>query len=96
MTLGLFIAQIGSAALAARFTSDMEWPGSVMVGLGMLGRAELAFVVMDIAYVQNAILSIEAFYTLMITAFWLNILVPVTISLWKPYYVGSSGEEEEP
>jgi Kef-type K+ transport system membrane component KefB len=96
MTLGLFIAQIGSAALAARFTSGLEWPGSVMVGLGMLGRAELAFVVMDIAYVQNSILSIEAFYTLMLTAFWLNILVPVTISLWKPYYLGSSGEEEEP
>ncbi len=40
---------------------------------------------MDIAYVQNSILSTEAFYTLMLTAFWLNIAVPVTISLWKPY-----------
>ena len=39
----------------------------------MLGRAELAFVVMDIAYVQNPILSTEAFYTLMFTAFWLNV-----------------------
>ncbi len=25
------------------------------------------------------------FYALMFTAFWLNVSVPVTISLWKPY-----------
>ena len=56
-----------------------------MIGFGMLGRAELAFVVMDIAYVEKQILSTEAFYTLMATAFILNILVPITISLWKPY-----------
>ena len=63
----------------------MDWANSMMVGFGMLGRAELAFVVMDIAYVQNSILSTEAFYTLMFTAFWLNVSVPITISLWKPY-----------
>ncbi len=52
----------------------------------MLGRAELAFVVMDIAYVQNPVLSTEAFYTLMFTAFWLNVSVPISIRFWKPYY----------
>jgi hypothetical protein len=52
----------------------------------MLGRAELAFVVMDIAYTQNAILSTEAFYTLMATAFGLNVAVPICITWWKPYY----------
>ena len=52
--------------------------GSVMVGFGMLGRAELAFVVMNIAYVQNRILDTEAFYMLMITIFWLNVAVPIT------------------
>ncbi len=61
----------------------MKWPDSWLVGLGMLGRAELAFVVMDIAYVQNGILNTEAFYTLMFTAFWLNVSVPITINLWK-------------
>jgi len=86
LTLGLFFAQVASAAIAARYTGGMGWPGSVMIGFGMLGRAELAFVVMDIAYVQNQILPIEAFYTLMITAFWLNIAVPVTIKFWKPVY----------
>lgn len=59
---------------------------SLMIGFGMLGRAELAFVVMDIAYVQNSILNTQAFFTLMITAFVLNIAVPVTINWWRPYY----------
>jgi len=89
LTVCLVVAQITSAALAARYTGDMNWPGAVMIGFGMLGRAELAFVVMDIAYRQNAILPVDAFYTLMLTAFALNVLVPVTIRLWKPVYVRS-------
>lgn len=83
MTTGLFLGQTLSAALAARYTSTMSWPDSWLVGFGMLGRAELAFVVMDIAYVEYSILSTEAFYTLMFTAFWLNVAVPVTIALWR-------------
>lgn len=86
LTLGLFVAQIASAAIAARYTGGIGWPGSMMIGFGMLGRAELAFVVMDIAYVQHRIIPIDAFYTLMITAFFLNVAVPVTIKLWKPVY----------
>ena len=54
-----------------------------MIGFGMLGRAELAFVVMDIAYVQHNIMNTESFYTLMFTAFLLNISVPLTIRWWK-------------
>jgi Kef-type K+ transport system membrane component KefB len=88
MVAVIFVSQIASAGLAARYTSGMDWRSSVMIGFGMLGRAELAFVVMDIAYVQNQILTTEAFYTLMGTAFILNILVPVTIRLWKPVYQG--------
>jgi len=87
LTLCLIVAQVTSAGIAARYTGGMLFAGSVMVGLGMLGRAELAFVVMDIAYVQNKILSDDAFYTLMFTAFWLNIAVPLSIRWWKPYYV---------
>jgi Kef-type K+ transport system membrane component KefB len=86
LTTGMFIAQITSASLAARYTGKFSFHESMMIGFGMLGRAELAFVVMDIAYVQNQILSTEAFYTLMFTAFWLNVAVPITITLWKPYY----------
>ncbi|MDH5433873.1 MAG: cation:proton antiporter [Gammaproteobacteria bacterium] len=80
---GIFIGQTVSAALAARYTGKFDWPDSLMIGFGMLGRAELAFVVMEIAYVQYAIMTTEVFYTLMITTFLLNISVPLTIRWWK-------------
>ncbi|MDH3440293.1 MAG: cation:proton antiporter [Gammaproteobacteria bacterium] len=84
--IGLFVVQISSAGLAARYTGGMTWHQSLMIGLGMLGRAELAFVVMDIAFVQNEILPPDAFFTLMITAFFLNVAVPITIRWWRPFY----------
>jgi Kef-type K+ transport system membrane component KefB len=87
MTVGIFVFQVTSAALAARYTSGMKRAASIMIGFGMLGRAELAFVVIDIAYVQHDILNTEAFFTLMVTAFFLNILVPVCIGLWRPVYL---------
>jgi hypothetical protein len=52
----------------------------------MLGRAELAFVVLNIAYVQHHIITEHVFYTLMVTAFLLNVSVPVTIRWWKSKY----------
>ncbi len=86
LLVSLFIAQVTSASLAARYTGGLDWTDSVMVGFGMLGRAELAFVVIDIAYVEHRIINTEAFYTLMFTAFWLNVLVPLTIGYWKRFY----------
>ncbi len=88
LTTGMFVVQVTSAALAARYTGDFDFKESMMIGFGMLGRAELCFVVLDIAYVQHGILNTEAFFTLMVTAFWLNLAVPVTILLWKPYFEG--------
>lgn len=87
MTIGIAVIQVISAGLSAKYTSGMNNAESLMIGFGMLGRAELAFVVMDIAYVQYEIMPVEAFFTLMITAFFLNILVPVTITWWRPYYL---------
>ncbi|MGW8370423.1 MAG: cation:proton antiporter, partial [Gammaproteobacteria bacterium] len=95
MTTGLLLGQILSAAVAARYTSSMSWSDSWLIGIGMLGRAELAFVVMDIAYVEYQILSTEAFYTLMFTAFWLNVSVPLGISWWKRRY-GEATKSELP
>lgn len=89
LTVGILLAQVISAAIAARTTGNFAWHESILIGLGMLGRAELAFVVMDIGYVQNSIITTEAFYTLMATAFVLNVTVPVSIKLWKPYFEGS-------
>lgn len=86
MTLVLIITQVLSAGLAARFTANFDWPDSLLIGCGMLGRAELAFVVLDIAYVQNSILSTEAFYVLMFSAFWMNVMVPLSISQWKRFF----------
>ncbi len=88
MTAGVFSIQVLSASLAARFTGNYLWYESIMIGFGMLGRAELAFVVLDIGYVQNAIFTTAAFYTLMFTAFWLNIAVPLSIKYWRPYFMG--------
>jgi len=79
----IFVAQIMSAALAARYTGGFSWPESWLIGFGMLGRAELAFVVLNIAFVQYRIMTIEAFYTLMLTIFMLNCAVPIMIRFWK-------------
>ena len=80
----LFIGQTLSAGLAARYTGSFSWAESWLIGFGMLGRAELAFVVMDIAYTQRQIINEEMFYTLMATAFCLNVAVTLTIRWWKP------------
>jgi len=88
--IGLFFGQILSAGLAAKYTGGFDWSSSLMIGFGMLGRAELAFVVMDIAYVQNNIMTAEAFYTLMLVTFLLNCSVPLTIRWWKTkFYITS-------
>lgn len=54
MLFAVAAMQIATAGLAARYTAGSTWPQSMLIGFGMLGRAELAFVVMDIAYVENA------------------------------------------
>jgi Na+:H+ antiporter len=87
--ISVFLAQMISAALAARYTGNYSFEESIMIGLGMLGRAELAFVVMDIGYVHNSIFTDQVFYTLMFTAFALNISVPLLIRYWTPYFKAS-------
>lgn len=94
LTTGLIIAQVTSAALAARYTGGFMRYESLMIGVGMLGRAELAFVVMDIAYVQHDILSTEAFYTLMASAFILNVAVPMGILWLKPRFLKEQEEND--
>jgi Kef-type K+ transport system membrane component KefB len=90
--LALFTAQIVSASLAARYTGGFSREESLMIGFGMLGRAELAMVVLSIAYVQNSIITKEVFYTVMLAATLLNIAVPVTIRWWKPRLAASMAD----
>ncbi len=82
------VLQTLSASIAAKYTGHYEWYQSIMVGLGMLGRAELAFIVINIAYTQNNIIDLEQFYILISTLFLLNMTVPIAIKWWKPYYIG--------
>jgi Kef-type K+ transport system membrane component KefB len=84
----VLVFQVLSASIAARYTGNYKWHESVMIGFGMLGRAELAFIVINIAYTQNQIISLEQFYILIGTLFLLNLAVPTAIKLWKPYYLG--------
>ncbi len=84
----VLVFQILSAAGAAKFTGGYKWHESVMIGLGMLGRAELAFIVIDIAYTEHHIFNEAQFYTLIMTTFLLNISVAILINWWKPYYQG--------
>ncbi|MDH3688497.1 MAG: cation:proton antiporter [Gammaproteobacteria bacterium] len=86
--LAVVVFQVSSAGMAARYTGRYKWHESVMIGLGMLGRAELAFIVINIAFVQNKLIDTTQFYTLMLTAFLLNITVPISLKWWKHYYLG--------
>jgi len=56
-------------------------------------QTELAFVVMDIAYAQHSIINDQMFYTLMFTAFTLNVAVPLSIRWWKPHFLRSTGAQ---
>ena len=82
----VFIFQILSAAFAARFTWNFEWKDSMMIWFWMLWRAELAFIVINIAFVQEWIINKHQFYILMLTTFLLNVSVPLMLKFWEPYY----------
>jgi Kef-type K+ transport system membrane component KefB len=86
----LFFGQIFSAAFAARYVpGGFSWSDAWMIGFGMLGRAELFFVVLDICYIENQIFTAEMFYSLTFASILLNVSVPVTISMYQPYYTGA-------
>jgi hypothetical protein len=65
-----------------------------MIGFGMLGRAELFFVVLNVAYLDFPIFTEEMFFSLTMAAMLLNISVPITISLYRPYYIRKSSETD--
>jgi len=83
----VLVLQIVSAAGAARYTGGYSAKDSLLIGFGMLGRAELAFIVINIAFVQNHLITQEEFYILMFTTFLLNISVPLLLKWYKPIYL---------
>lgn len=88
----IFVAQVLAAMLAARYVpGGFTWVESLMIGFGMLGRAELFFVVLDICHNKYQIFTQEMFYSLTFAAVMLNIMVPITISLYAPIYLRAAG-----
>jgi Kef-type K+ transport system membrane component KefB len=85
--VSVLVLQIFSAAAAAKYTGGYSAKDSVLIGFGMLGRAELAFIVINIAFVQNRLITKEEFYILMFTTFLLNISVPTLLKWYKPVYL---------
>lgn len=88
----MFVGQFTSATIAARYVpGGFTWAESAMIGFGMLGRAELFFVVLNLCYIDNNIMHKEMFYTFTFTAMLLNVSVPVCITFFKPVYLRSKG-----
>ena len=83
----VFIVQTLSASISAKYTGGYNTKESIMIGFGMLGRAELAFVVINLAYTEHHIISNVQFYALILTIFLLNISVPLAIKWYKPYFL---------
>ena len=82
----VLVFQVLSASFAAKYTGGYSTKDSWLIGFGMLGRAELAFIVLNITYVQNHLISQEEFYILMFVTFLLNISVPLLLKWYKPIY----------
>jgi hypothetical protein len=92
----LFIGQFLSAALAAKYVpGGFTWADSVMIGFGMMGRAELFFVVLELCTNTYDLMTGEMMFTFAMTAMLMNIAVPVTITLYKPWYVKWTGYGKE-
>ncbi len=52
-------------------------------------KVDFAFIVINIAYTKSHLITLEHFYTLILTLFLLNLTVPTLVKWWKPYYKGS-------
>merc|ERR1719343_1378627 len=66
-----------------------------MIGFGTMGRAELFFVVLELCYVQHHIMTREQLCTFAFVAMLMNVSVPVSIALYKPYYCKWTGHDAE-
>ncbi len=79
LTLAVTVGQILSAgAMALRL--NLSWIESFTVGVGMCGRAEMAFILASLAYTQN-IIDKAVFSILIFTAFLLNLITPTLLKV---------------
>eukprot|EP00927_Polykrikos_kofoidii_P053412 TRINITY_DN4790_c0_g3_i2.p1 TRINITY_DN4790_c0_g3~~TRINITY_DN4790_c0_g3_i2.p1 ORF type:complete len:789 (+),score=169.42 TRINITY_DN4790_c0_g3_i2:93-2459(+) len=92
----LFIGQFVSAAGAARFVpGGFDIYESALIGFGMMGRAELFFVVLELCYVEHHIMTRDMVCTFAFVAMLMNVSVPVCITLFKPVYIRAHPEALE-
>jgi len=75
LTITLIISQIASAGGMARLLR-MSWLESLSVGVGMCGRAEMAFVLSSLGLTMG-VFDAEVFSILIFTAFLLNLFTPL-------------------
>jgi len=82
----LWVGQFISATVSARYVpGGFDWVESALVGFGMLGRAELYFVVLNIAKTEG-IFDNSIFFPMAVAAMFMNITLPIAISAFKPVY----------
>ena len=77
LTTAVIVGQILSASGMAR-RIGLPWREALTVGVGMCGRAEMAFILASLALAQAAI-DQEAFTILIFTAFLLNLFTPLAL-----------------
>ena len=96
ITALLYVGQFVSAALAARYVpGGFSWYESALVGFGMLGRAELYFVVLNIGKTEG-IIPDEIFFPMALAAMLMNVTLPISISAFRPFYVKRHPPGEDP
>jgi hypothetical protein len=89
----LFVGQFLSASIAARYVpGGFTWAEAAMIGFGMMGRAELFFVVLD-QCATLGIMNTEIIITFSLVAMLMNISVPVCIALYRPIYMKYTDEK---
>ena len=89
----LWVGQFISATLAARFVpGGFSWAEAALVGFGMLGRAELYFVVLNVAKTEG-IIGNEIFFPMALGAMFMNVSLPVAVSLFRPAFKRAHPED---
>ena len=95
LTGTLIIAQVASAGGMARLLK-MSWLESLSVGVGMCGRAEMAFVLMSLG-LSLGVLDANVFSILVFSAFLLNLFTPAgLLACTAPLRRGQKREKKNP
>lgn len=82
----LWVGQFISATLSARYVpGGFSWQESIIIGFGMLGRAELYFVVLNSAKKEGVILN-EIFFPMAVAALLMNISLPISMTIYRPFF----------